>query len=117
MEQLKNWQKATQELAEAFARKYYTYEEEGKKIFNADMWWAGNEIGDCLMINDDGYSLNRITQALELNATYEQLSDFSEYENECHYENKDRKINFKNFVKLGLTLDNIEQFFENASKK
>lgn len=104
MKQIKNWEKATQELAEAFARKYYTYEEDREKYFNADMYWVGDEIGDCFIINDDFYNVDRMLQALKLNATYDQLWDFSQYEIS---ENKKQSINFENFVKLGLKLEDI----------
>lgn len=104
MKQIKNWEKATQELAEAFARKYYTYEEDEEEYFNADMYWVGDEIGDCFIINDDFYSVDRMLKALKLNATYDQLRDFAQYEIS---KKKKRAINFENFVKLDLKLDDV----------
>lgn len=104
MEVIKNWEKATQELAESFARKYYTYEEDGEEYFNPDMYWVGDEIGDILFINDDVYSVDRMLKALKLNATYDQLWDFAQYEIS---ENKKQSINFENFIKLCLKLEDV----------
>lgn len=104
MKEIKNWEKATQELAEAFARKYYTYEEDGEEYFDVDMYWAGDEIGDILFIDDNFYNVDRMLKALKLDATYDQLWDFTQYEIS---ENKKRAINFENFVKLELKLEDV----------
>ena len=98
---IKNWEKATQELAEAFTKKYYTYEEGGE----AEVRWVGDEIGDYLFINDeDFYSADRMLDALKLNATYEQLNQFAFYE---VFKDKKQAINFRNFVKLNLKLEDV----------
>lgn len=107
MKEIKNWEKATQELVNIFAKKYYTCEDENRRYFNVDMYWVGDEIGDILYIEDDYYNLDRILQALKFNATFEQLRDFQEYEIYCLNKKKDKKINFKNFVKLNLKLEGL----------
>ena len=86
---LTNWNTATQMLADAFVEKYYgedaTY-----------TYWVGGEVGDIFFINDDFYDVTRMRQALELNATLEQLQDYQEMEMEIEAR---PKVNFKNYVK------------------
>ena len=103
LDPVENWKRATKQLAEAFVTKYY-----GEKAVLC-MFWIGDEIGDILCINDDFYNVDRMVQALELNATYEQLAEFSEYECECREQGKDKKINFKKFVKHGFELIDNEK--------
>ena len=103
LDPVENWKRATKQLAEAFVTKYY-----GEKAVFC-MFWIGDEIGDILCMNDDFYNVDRMVQALELNATYEQLAEFSEYECECREQGKDKKINFKKFVKHGFELIDNEK--------
>jgi hypothetical protein len=103
LDPVENWKRATKQLAEAFVTKYY-----GEKAVLC-MFWIGGEIGDILCINDDFYKIDRMVQALESNATYEQLAEFSEYECECREKGKDKKINFKKFVKHGFELIDNEK--------
>jgi len=92
---LQNWREATQELAEAFIKKYYL-DEEG---YLPDYYWVGDKIGNVFFVNDDFYNIDRMVQALEINATYENLKNYHNYEMDC-YENKtDKKFNFVSFVK------------------
>jgi len=89
---LQTWQKATNDLAQQFANKY----------FDGGEWhWVADQIGGIYCIADYFFNLDRIVEALELNATTDQLLEFYDYELECHELKKDKEINFKNFVKYG----------------
>ena len=93
---LKNWNKATQELAQAFVDKYYnnSFDEEDRIILTAEDW-VGQNIGGTLEVNDHFHGVDFMRQALSLNATEKQVFDF-------YYDSieDERKItcNFENYV-------------------
>ena len=91
---LNNWEKTPDAIAFEFVKKYY-----GKECV-ADYYWIADDIGGCLAINDEFWSLDRMKTALELNATYEQIMEFYYYETELPEDEK-VIINFKNYLKLG----------------
>jgi len=99
---LTNWKKATQELAQAFADKYYNTNEEFTIILTKEDW-VYNEIGGVLFICDDFYVVDRMREALELNATQEQVFSYSDYEN--NLKSDKRTVNFRNYVKYNFALD------------
>jgi len=90
---IKEWEKATNALAEGFVKKYW-----GEECI-IDMYWIGQEIGDILSIGDYYFDIDRMKKALELNATWEQLNDY--YWLEVEGEEKPN-VSFKNYVKYGL---------------
>jgi hypothetical protein len=96
MKAVKNWQDATEELAKAFVKKYFPHEQGSKDVF-----WVGDEIGDVFCISDMFFSVTRMREALELNATYDQLQDYYWIETEKGIAGERMKINFKNYVKYG----------------
>ena len=89
------WQEATNKLAEEFVRKYHG------DMFIEDMYWIGGDIGGVLNVGDQFWGLDRIHEALELNATLDQVFDYDSYELDCALEGKQKQINFKNYVKYG----------------
>ena len=67
-EQLTNWEKATNELAKYFIKRYF-----GKDTEN---WWVGSEIGDVIFINDFFFSIQDITQFIRRNYSEEDIFKF-----------------------------------------
>lgn len=94
---VENWEKATQELAEVFAKKYFK---------DYDYFWVGDRIGDVFCVEYYFFGLDRMREALEYKATFDQLIDYYELELENIDGNgqPERPLaNFKNYVKYGVT--------------
>ena len=95
--ELKNWDKATDELAKVFIEKYF-----GKNyIYDDDYYWIGSQDKDreVLAVNDYFFNLDRIVNAIRYNATEKQLFDYYDKEVEFALKNKEMKINFRNYIK------------------
>ena len=88
---VKKWNKATNELAEAFAKKYF----EGEEIH-----WVGDIVGGILTISDYFYEVDLVKESFELDASWELLNGFYEYSMECYDKGEDKKVNFRNYVRL-----------------
>jgi hypothetical protein len=95
---IQKWRNATEELAQVFTEKYFPAEEYGKYTF-----WAGDEIGGVFCVSDYFFDVDRMIEALELGATFEQIGDYVNMELEHCEENSDKPmpVNFKNYVKYG----------------
>ena len=97
MKVIDNWEEATQKLAIHFV---HTYFEEPEYL--VDWWWVADNIGDVLFVNDYWFQLERIVEAIISDATFEQLTDYYEYEYE-HSQSDNcgipPPINFKNYLK------------------
>ena len=74
---LQDWYDATNKLARTFQAKYFPL------ACNPTSYWIGGHVGDIFAINDMFFSLQRMIQALELNATYQQLFDYDEAEQDA----------------------------------
>ena len=86
------WEESTTTLTKFFVYKYYGDDTE---------WhFVSDVIGDVLFVNDDFYNMDRILDALKLDATYEQLIEYNDMEMEATKDNP-LKYNFKNFVEYG----------------
>ena len=99
VDKLKQWELATQNLVNEFAKKHYS---EDPYTF-----WVADEVGGVFHVNDDWYSLDRIVEALRYDATYKQLQDYAQLEEERSFDiglgNTPKTLaNFKNFVKHGI---------------
>jgi len=90
---IKDWEIATNALAEEFVKKYW-----GEECI-IDMYWIGDEIGGVLSIGDYYFNVDRMKEALELNATWKQLNDYYWLEVET---DKKSDVSFKNYVKYEL---------------
>ncbi len=101
MKEIKNWRKATEEVAKVFINKYFKYQ-----VYGKDTWWISDEVGSILCVSDMFFNVDQMIEALELNATYEQLSDYYYAELDAGIEEPSRKlsVNFKNYVKYGFKL-------------
>ena len=97
-EVIKKWEEATEEVANAFVEKYFP--EHGRE----DYFWVGDEIGSVFCIADMFFDVDRMLEALKLNATFDQLYDYYDEELEhCEGDpNKPMPVSFKNYVKHGL---------------
>lgn len=82
MKVIKNYEKAVQALAEEFSKKYFD---------NEHFYWACDRIGDLCCFNGYCFNVDRMVEALELNASKDDLIDYWELENP--------KINFRNYIK------------------
>ena len=90
MKELKAWEKATQELADAFVKKYY-----GK---DADFYWVSAEIGDILVVNDHFWNVSNIVDALRWNCSEERLFEWYD----LFIENNETPcINLRNYARYG----------------
>ena len=103
MKVIQQWKKATEQLAKVFVRKYFPDERYGK-----DTFWVADEIGGVFFVSDYFFDINHIIEALELDATFEQLSDYYWQSVEYCMENPDKSMhtNFKNYVKYGMVGEN-----------
>lgn len=102
---VKKWRDATEALAKEFIKKYYPEER-----YDIDTFWVGDEIGNVFFVSDMFFNLDRMLQAMELNATLDQLHDYHDAELE-HYEKETDKpmpVNFKNYVKYGFGFEEVE---------
>lgn len=83
---VKEWQEATQKLAEAFTQKYFD-------CF-PDCYWVANEIGGVYFINDYFFNVEQMRDALLWDVESELLFDWYSdcIEGDC-------RLNFKYYVK------------------
>lgn len=97
-EVIAQWREATEQVAEAFIEKYFPEQE-----YNVDTFWVANRVGDVFCISDWFFDVDRMIEAIELNATFEQVNEYYDAEVEHHTEDGDKPmpINFKNYVKYG----------------
>jgi len=98
MKVITNYRKACEEVAKVFVRKYYPSERDGRYCF-----WVGDEVGGVFSVGDRFYNVDRMIEALELKATYEQLSDYDDAELDAALKEppENLKVNFRNYVKYG----------------
>ena len=89
---LKNWESETNILADIFVERYFESP--------SDVYWVGEEVGGCLLVNDYFFNLDRILDALKYKASEKQLFDYYDKEIEFSLKNKKMKYNFKNYIKL-----------------
>lgn len=131
MTSLEKWEKATNDLAIEFVSKYFCDEKhdsikvnryrETELLKNGECLnyfsWVGGEVGGCLFVSDDYFNLDRIVEALRLNAGYDDLVFFSDYELLCCQENVDRECNFSNFVKYPEWKEKVKKHYKKLNKK
>ena len=95
------WREATEGIAKTFVKKYYP-----EQRYGIDTFWVGDCVGDVFFIADMFFDLERMLEALELDATFDQLCDYHDAEIErCEKDSeKPTLVNFKNYVKYGFDL-------------
>ena len=98
---IKQWRDATEDIAKTFVKKYYP-----EQRYGIDTFWVGDCVGDVFFTADMFFDMERMLEALELDATFDQLCDYHDAEIE-HAEKDAEKptlVNFKNYVKHGFDL-------------
>lgn len=66
---IKNWEIATQAIADEFVRKYY-----GDDV--SEMFWVGDEIGDVLVVNDQFWNVNNMLEAFKYKCSKKRLFEW-----------------------------------------
>jgi hypothetical protein len=118
MKEIKEWEIATNKLTTLFLKKYFDdreyswlkgndWADDGHDFVSSDGaddcsnisgYWIGGDVGGVLEVGDYYFGFDRIKEALELDATEEQLFEYYDLEfDRCG------KVgyNFKNFIKYG----------------
>lgn len=98
MKEIKQWRKATDDVAKVFVKKYFSNED-----YSKDTFWVGDEIGGVFSVTDMFFNVDQMITALENKATFDQLYDYYHAELDAAMEEPSRKlgINFKNYIKFG----------------
>lgn len=91
---IKEWEKATQALADEFVLKYFGND--------ADAWWIADTIGGVFHVNSYFFDLADILESLKLDATFDQLVDYNDLRLEA-FESGKTIANFTNYVNYGIT--------------
>lgn len=77
---IENWRGATEEVADAFVKKYFPdnprYDFDDGGTPNSNIYWVGGEVGSVFYISKMFFDVDRMIEALELNATFDQLYDY-----------------------------------------
>jgi hypothetical protein len=87
----KNWEQATQELADVFVLKYF-----GRDV---STYWISDEIGSVYSVADYFFSVLEMTDYLRYNYTRKAMFQNYEYRLECA-EKGETPINIKNWRQL-----------------
>lgn len=99
---VKNFETACQDLAEAFLAKYYP------GCDAADMYWIGGRVGEVLNIGDEYWNMERMREALEYNATSDQLFDYYYADVDAAMQNKPLGVSFKNYVLYNIPFGEVK---------
>lgn len=97
---LANWCNATNELTQIFIRRYFVDDE--IDLGDVEWYWVADRVGEVLVVNDYFFDFGRIVDALEYDATPDQLFDYQDWELECAMNKKTVGVNFKNSLTLGM---------------
>ena len=93
MTKLKQWTKATQELADYFVKKNF-----GKDA--SEVFWIADNIGEVLAVNDYFFSLQDIVDFLKYKYTPDEMFDYYDYRLKIDTEGKTTPTNIKNWRQL-----------------
>jgi hypothetical protein len=93
MKEIKQWRKATDDVARAFVKKYF-------RGYAHDASWFG-EVGGVFEVAGMYFNIDRMITALENKATFDQLYDYYHAELEAAMAGRKLGINFENYIKFG----------------
>lgn len=96
---LNTWEKATQELADAFVEKYY-----GEDA--SDVYWISDEIGDILAINDQFWNVGNMVEAIRWKCSEERLFEWYELYIQSRVE---PYVNLKDYARYGKEMFKIKE--------
>lgn len=88
---LKNWEKASQAVAEEFVKKYF-----GE---TAEVYWVADEVGGVLSVNDYFFNLSTMIDFLRYKYSSKKMFEYYNYRIGLIGSN-DIPINIKNYKKL-----------------
>lgn len=91
---VKEWEVATQALADEFVKIYFGED--------ADSWWVADSIGDVFHVNGYYFNVDNILIAMRFDATFDQLVDYYDLALGA-IENQKTIANFENYIKHGIT--------------
>lgn len=90
---LEDWQKASDELCDWFAEKYFGQDNES--------WWIADEIGSVLFVNDYFFNLSDIVDFVRYEYSRKMMFAYYDYrlefQSDKKYKNDDYLINIKNY--------------------
>ena len=93
MSALTEWEKVTNKLVKEFCLKYFEHD---------DYEWVAGCVGGTFEVNGYYLNLDRVTESIKHNATYEDIVDYYELEMDYSYlQNKIKDVkffSFKNYV-------------------
>ena len=95
---IKDWERATENLAQYFARRYFI--DDFCEDDEPEMWWVADEIGGVLHINDHFFNLKDIVDFIRYDYSKKKMFEYYEYALDCRTKEKDYIINIKNYKKL-----------------
>jgi len=99
-EQLAQAQKQLNLLAGVFVKKYYPNETYTENYSTDDAFWVSNETGGVFEVAGTWYTVDHMIEAIELNATFDQLYDYQddEVKHELKETDKPMPVSFKEYV-------------------
>lgn len=93
---------ATEDLAKAFIIKYFP-----EQVYGEDTYWVGDDVGTVFFVSDFFFGVDRMVEALELDATFEQINDYYNAVLDWGLDENQEKpfpVNFNNYVKYEMEL-------------
>lgn len=94
---LKGYTDAVESLAQLFLDKYFPEQD-----YKEDCFWVGDRIGDVFHVNSYYFNVDRMREAIELDATYDQLIDYYDAEIDYASGEGDKIASFKNYIEHGI---------------
>ncbi len=91
---LNKFNKIVDEMTAIFVKKYFP------DCDKRDYWWVGDMRTGTLYVSDYFWNLERVYEALELNATEKQLFEFYDKELDNSMKEIPMPLNFKSFIKF-----------------
>lgn len=89
---IKEWERATDNLAQYFSAKYFGD--------GADIHWIANEIGGVLYINDYFFNLSDIVDFIRYEYSKEKMFEYYDYRLNEKAVFHNSPVNIKNWIKL-----------------
>ena len=93
----KSYIKLCNEIAEAFAERYFV-QGDGDDSYTEEWYWAGGEPGDVFCISDYFFQLEDMVRFIDSELTFYQLDKF--YWQWLEEDKGQRRINARNWIKL-----------------
>ena len=102
MKEIKNWEIATQAIADEFVRKYY-----GKDISEA--YWIGDEVGDVFVANDHFWNVSNMIDALKYKCSSKRLFEWYDLAFDAGMEGRPCQ-NLRTYAKWGLIGKDVRNY-------